>query len=80
MPGGASLHNCMTGHGPDANTYDKASAADLGKPTYVRDTIAFMFETRHFIRPTRAALESAQLQAEYFRCWQGLRKHFTGRP
>jgi len=80
MPGGASLHNCMTGHGPDADTYDKASAADLGKPTYVRDTIAFMFETRHVIRPTRAALESAQLQAEYFRCWQGLRKHFTGRP
>jgi homogentisate 1,2-dioxygenase len=32
------------------------------------------------IRPTRFALESAQLQAEYFRCWQGLRKQFTGRP
>ena len=29
VPGGASLHNCMSGHGPDAATFDKASAADL---------------------------------------------------
>ena len=26
MPGGASLHNCMSGHGPDAETFAKASA------------------------------------------------------
>jgi homogentisate 1,2-dioxygenase len=25
LPGGASLHNCMSGHGPDADTYAKAS-------------------------------------------------------
>ena len=24
-PGGASLHNCMSGHGPDAATFEKAS-------------------------------------------------------
>ena len=76
LPGGASLHNCMTGHGPDAETFEKASAADLSQPTRITDTMAFMFETRQVIRPTRAALESAQLQPEYFRCWQGLRKHF----
>jgi homogentisate 1,2-dioxygenase len=76
MPGGASLHNCMTGHGPDADTFEKASAADLSQPTRIKDTMAFMFETRHVIRPTRFALESAQLQDEYFRCWQGLAKHF----
>ena len=80
LPGGASLHNCMTGHGPDAETFEKATAADTAKAHYIRDTLAFMFETRHVICPTRAALESAQLQSEYFRCWQGLRKHFTGRP
>jgi homogentisate 1,2-dioxygenase len=39
--------------------------------------MAFMFETRIVIRPTRFALESAQLQSEYFRCWQGLRKQFN---
>ncbi len=75
-PGGASLHNCMTGHGPDAGTFEKASAADTSRPDYIRDTMAFMFETRCVIRPTRYALESSQLQAEYFQCWQGLRKRF----
>ncbi len=76
LPGGASLHNCMTGHGPDAETFARASTADLSQPTRVTDTMAFMFETRNVIRPTRAALESAQLQSEYFRCWQGLPKQF----
>jgi homogentisate 1,2-dioxygenase len=75
-PGGASLHNCMTGHGPDAETFAKASRVDTSKPDYIRDTMAFMFETRCVIRPTRYALESSQLQAEYFQCWQGLTKHF----
>ncbi len=76
LPGGASLHNCMSGHGPDAETFEKASAADTSKPHYVTDTMAFMFETRAVIQPTRFALETAQLQHEYFRCWQGLKKNF----
>lgn len=81
LPGGASLHNCMIGHGPDAETFEKASAVDTSKPQRVADTMAFMFETRLPIRPTRFALESAQLQAEYFQCWEGLYKHFDpGRP
>jgi homogentisate 1,2-dioxygenase len=77
LPGGASLHNCMTGHGPDAETFERASSADLSKATRIADTMAFMFETRAVIRPTRFALESAQLQSEYSRCWQGLPKNFT---
>ena len=76
VPGGASLHNCFTGHGPDAATFEAASHADLSKPTVIRDTMAFMFETRLPILPTRFAVESAQLQHEYYRCWQGLAKHF----
>ena len=75
-PGGASLHNCMTGHGPDAGTFEKASNTDTTKADYIRDTMAFMFETRCAIRPTRLALESPQLQRGYYRCWQGLQKHF----
>ena len=75
-PGGASLHNCMSGHGPDAGTFEKASAADTSKPQYITDTLAFMFETRCVIRPTRFALRSAELQADYFQCWQGLGNHF----
>jgi homogentisate 1,2-dioxygenase len=76
QPGGASLHNCMSGHGPDAETFEKASRSDTTKPDYIRDTMAFMFETRCAIRPTRFALEAATLQAEYYRCWQGLKKRF----
>lgn len=76
MPGGASLHNCMSAHGPDAGTFEKASVADTSKPHYITDTLAFMFETRCVIRPTRQALQSAQLQADYYQCWQGLRKQF----
>ncbi|SDV50399.1 homogentisate 1,2-dioxygenase [Chitinasiproducens palmae] len=76
VPGGSSLHNCMSGHGPDAETFEKASQADTSRPHKVDATMAFMFETRLMIRPTRFALETAQLQSDYFECWQGIRKHF----
>jgi homogentisate 1,2-dioxygenase len=77
LPGGASLHNCMSGHGPDAETFERATAADL-KPQYLADTLAFMFETKLVIRPTRFAMESRILQHEYYECWQGLKKRFQG--
>jgi homogentisate 1,2-dioxygenase len=76
VPGGASLHNCMSGHGPDKETVERALASDTSKPQKVADTLAFMFETRTLLRPTHFALESAQLQARYFECWQGLAKRF----
>ena len=76
-PGGCSLHSCMTGHGPDAATFDKASAADTSKPDYVDGTMAFMFESRSVIRPTRQALDAAHRQRDYQACWAGLRKHFV---
>lgn len=77
LPGGASLHNCMSGHGPDAETYAKASTADL-KPQFLGDTLAFMFETRFICRPTKYAMDTAELQHDYFECWQGLKKNFKG--
>ena len=77
LPGGGSLHNCMTGHGPDAASFAKASAADTTKPDFVGDTMAFMFETRAVIHPTRQALQLPTLQHEYFECWQGIVKHFN---
>jgi homogentisate 1,2-dioxygenase len=75
-PGGCSLHNSFTGHGPDAATFDKASGADTTKPDYIKDTMAFMFETRAVIRPTAQALAAAHRQGDYQACWTGLRKHF----
>ena len=76
IPGGSSLHNCMTGHGPDADTFEAAVRADTGTPRYVGNTMAFMFETRSVLRPTQIALGLPQLQADYQNCWQGLKKHF----
>lgn len=76
LPGGASLHNCMSGHGPDAATFEKASMADTSTPHKVADTMAFMIESCHLIKPTQAALQSLQLQHNYHQCWQGLQKHF----
>jgi homogentisate 1,2-dioxygenase len=39
--------------------------------------MAFMFETRAVIHPTRQALEAPQRQRDYQDCWRGLRKHFS---
>ncbi len=77
IPGGASLHNCMSAHGPDADTFEKASAAELAPQRY-ENTLAFMFESCSVIRPTRFAMETPALQSDYFECWQGLKKHFSG--
>ena len=78
VPGGASLHNCMSGHGPDAATFEKASNADLSRPDVITGTMAFMFETRAVIQPTRQAMESVSRQRDYQACWQGLKRNFNG--
>jgi len=77
VPGGASLHNSMTAHGPDAATFEKATNADLSRPDVIQDTMAFMFESRHVIRPAAQALDAGHRQADYLQCWQGLASHFT---
>jgi homogentisate 1,2-dioxygenase len=76
-PGGASLHNCMSAHGPDRATFEKAVAADLTAQK-IDNTLAFMFETRMVIRPTRFALETDALQRDYDACWAGFEKLFVG--
>ncbi|MBV9743035.1 MAG: homogentisate 1,2-dioxygenase [Acidobacteriia bacterium] len=75
VPGGASLHNCMSGHGPDAATYQKATQARL-EPVRLSDTLAFMFESRFICVPTRYAMDTSSLQNDYFECWQDLKNNF----
>jgi|TARA_R100000501_G_scaffold17911_1_gene34615 homogentisate 1,2-dioxygenase len=72
-PGGASLHNMMSGHGPDAESYRKAVAKDL-VPEKIDDTMAFMFESRYPFRPTAWAMETPLLQPDYDACWDGFSK------
>jgi homogentisate 1,2-dioxygenase len=38
--------------------------------------MAFMFESRYIIRPTKFAMDCAELQHEYSEVWQGLKKNF----
>ena len=66
----------MSAHGPDADTFEKASRAEL-QPQRYDDTLAFMFESRYVIRPTPYALATLALQPDYVACWQGLSKHFN---
>ena len=75
-PGTASLHNCMSGHGPDAEAYERGRNAEL-QPTFLDNTMTFVFETMLPVRPTRFALETDALERDYYTHWQSLKKHFT---
>ncbi|MCB9991358.1 MAG: homogentisate 1,2-dioxygenase [Rhodospirillales bacterium] len=74
-PGGCSLHNCMSAHGPDAGVFEKASTAEL-KPHYIDGTMAFMFESRYIMNPTKYALDSKTLQKDYYKCWETMPRQF----
>jgi homogentisate 1,2-dioxygenase len=78
VPGGGSLHNCMSAHGPDVSSWEKASEAEL-KPQFSADVLAFMFESRYVLRPTRHAMEGGFLQSDYFEVWQKFAPNFRGR-
>jgi homogentisate 1,2-dioxygenase len=71
QPGGLSLHNLMSGHGPDVESWRKASEAEL-KPVKIEGTMAFMVETCWPYRPTQFALDRAQ--PDYDMAWQGFPK------
>jgi homogentisate 1,2-dioxygenase len=77
-PGGASLHNSMVPHGPDAEAFEKASGAPLA-PHKLDDTLAFMFESRWRFVPSAFALNGDALDRHYARCWDGLKSGFTGK-
>jgi homogentisate 1,2-dioxygenase len=70
-PGGLSLHNLMSGHGPDVDSWKKASEAEL-KPAKIENTLAFMVETCWPYRPTQFALDRAQ--PDYDQAWTGFPK------
>jgi len=70
-PGGLSLHNLMSGHGPDVESWRKASETEL-KPVKIEGTMAFMVETCWPYRPTAYALEHAQ--PDYDQAWAGFPK------
>ncbi len=75
LPGGGSLHNCMTAHGPDRDTFEKASQVKL-QPVYQGNTLAFMFESSLVFAPTTLAITTKHRQEDYLSCWRGLPVNF----
>jgi homogentisate 1,2-dioxygenase len=73
LPGGISIHNQMSAHGPDLATFEKASDAKL-EPRKIENSLAFMWESRYVFRPTRFALAARELQKDYDRAWDGFKK------
>ena len=65
-PGGLSLHNLMSGHGPDVASWKGASEIEL-EPVKIEGTMAFMVESCWPYTPTRFALERAQ--HDYDEAW-----------
>ena len=78
VPGGASLHNTMSLHGPDVKTFEKASNKDL-EPEYLDKTMAFMFESNLTYSVSKKALNSPLRQKDYHQVWQGLKSHFDAK-
>ena len=70
VPGGSSLHNAMSAHGPDTQTFKKAIDAAEG-PNKIDNTMAFMFETCHKYQATPWAMDTKLRQKDYWKCWQG---------
>ncbi|MGE0358063.1 MAG: homogentisate 1,2-dioxygenase [Burkholderiales bacterium] len=73
VPGGASLHNAMSAHGPDRASWEAAVGASQ-EPAWLGGTLAFMFESRHAFEPTDYALATPALEPDYDAVWAGFPK------
>lgn len=78
VPGGASLHNVMSGHGPDAESYEGARAAELRPAKVGGGSCAFMFESCLMVGVTEWGLRRcAKVQGEYsVHSWGGVKVHW----
>lgn len=72
LPGGISIHNCMTAHGPDSQSYLDAVTENLVPKRY-ENTLAFMFESKDPWELTEGAYAHKARQKTYSSCWQDLK-------
>ncbi|TAL66560.1 MAG: homogentisate 1,2-dioxygenase [Legionella sp.] len=78
VPGGISIHNCMTPHGPDLASYKHNTSVELKPELYV-DSLAFMFETRDVWLITEQAYNNPSFDKHYLDCWDGFTMQFEAR-
>ncbi|KAL2214453.1 homogentisate 1,2-dioxygenase [Sarocladium strictum] len=78
VPGGASLHNVMSGHGPDAESHEGASNAELKPMKVGAGSCAFMFESSLMMGVTEWGLRTCQKVQEGYNeeSWGGIKTHF----
>lgn len=75
-PGCSSLHLPMTPHGPDAESFKKATQEEL-KPVKYPDTMAFMFETHFMLKIAKPAFnQTIEIDKGYNECWKDLEDRF----
>jgi len=75
-PGGATLHQMMTPHGPDVQCFEGATKAQLSPCKVAVGTMAFMFESSLSLAVLPWALKSSNFDSNYHKCWEGLQSHF----
>lgn len=75
VPGGGSLHNRMSAHGPDGNACEKAMNKELA-PEFLGNTMAFMLESSNTWKVSEFALNTNKLQNNYLDCWQNIPRLF----
>ncbi|KAJ9138241.1 Homogentisate 1,2-dioxygenase [Pleurostoma richardsiae] len=78
-PAGASLHNVMASHGPDSDTHERASNAELKPQKVGEGSMAFMFESSLMVGVTDWGLKNCRkLQPDYNKhSWLSLKPHFV---
>ena len=64
-PGSASLHSCMSGHGPETAVFEKASNKELVPEKVGEGSLAFMFETAYTMKIPKFALQETSLDNGY---------------
>ncbi|KAK4164596.1 homogentisate 1,2-dioxygenase [Cladorrhinum sp. PSN259] len=87
VPGGASLHNVMSGHGPDVDSYEGARNAELKPQKVGEGSCAFMFESCLMVGVTDWGLSrergganwGEKVQTGYSEhSWGGVKVHWRG--
>ncbi|THC89141.1 hypothetical protein EYZ11_011408 [Aspergillus tanneri] len=64
--GGANLHNTMSGHGVDTQTFEKASGMDLVPTKLMQGSLSFMFESCLMVGVTEWGLKTVASKVHQF--------------
>ncbi|PVV01251.1 hypothetical protein BB560_004340 [Smittium megazygosporum] len=73
LPGGASLHQIMVPHGPDAQATAQELKRKDSNVKIAQSAMAFMFESMFMLKPTKWAMSlSDKLEKDYYKVWENI--------